>query len=327
MQLEIWLPAVLAGSAAVFGVLTLVLLWEVVRDLFRRMRARRQLRDLAGVSVGDGSVAQAASLLRSSGASQVTRTLARALPGTGAAQRLLRQARVDMGPESFVMLCVGAGAGFGLTAYLVSGLVPIAVMVAAVGAFLPYGWISRRRTLRERAFEERFPEAIELLTRAIRAGHPVSSGIRMVGEDASPGVAEEFRTTFEEQRFGLPFEDAMANLVHRNDQVDVRIFATALLVQRDVGGNLAEILDNLAATIRDRFFVRRQLRVYTAQGRMTGWVLGLLPIAVGTFIWLMEPEYMGLLLEGAGGHILLGLAAFLQLVGVLWIRRVMAIEI
>jgi tight adherence protein B len=321
-----WFPALMVAAATIFGVLSLVLVWELVRDGIRRIQARRQLRALAGTTAE--SAAGAASLLRQSGVGEgVLNRLAHASPGVDTAQRLLRQARVDMAVESFVAISVSCALGLAAALMVATGSLILSTAGAGVGVLLPYMWVARRRARRTRDFEEQFPEAIELLTRAIRAGHPISSGMRMVGEDASETVAEEFRVTFEEQRFGLPFEDALINLVHRNDLVDVRIFATALLVQRDVGGNLAEILDNLASTIRDRFFIQRQLRVYTAQGRMTGWVLGLLPIIVGALIWMIEPEYMELLLIGFGGRAILAVAVFMQLLGVLWIRRVIAIEI
>ncbi|MBT8336931.1 MAG: type II secretion system F family protein, partial [Gemmatimonadetes bacterium] len=322
-----WFPALMVASATIFGVLSLVLIWELVRDGVRRLQARRQLRALAGTSPEAGAASSAA-LLRQSGVGEgVLNRLAHASPGVETAQRLLRQARIDMAVESFVAISVACALGLAAGVMVATGSLILTTVGAGIGVLLPYMWVARRRTKRTRDFEEQFPEAIELLTRAIRAGHPISSGMRMVGEDASETVAEEFRITFEEQRFGLPFEDALVNLVHRNDLVDVRIFATALLVQRDVGGNLAEILDNLASTIRDRFYIQRQLRVYTAQGRMTGWVLGLLPIVVGSIIWIIEPEYMALLLDGLGGRAILAFAALMQIVGVLWIRRVIAIEI
>ena len=130
----------------------------------------------------------------------------------------------------------------------------------------------------------------------------------------------------EEGRGWLPFEEAMLGLVDRTDMVDVRIFAIAVLVQREVGGNLAEILEGLAQTIRKRFYLRRQLRVYTAQGRMTGYTLGVLPFAVGFLIYLMDPNYVGVLFTTPVGWVFAGSALFLQLVGVLWIRRIINID-
>ena len=126
-------------------------------------------------------------------------------------------------------------------------------------------------------FEEMLPEAIDLLGRAIRAGHPLSAGLKMVADETTEPIASEFRRTFEEQRFGLPFEDALLAMADRVSLIDVRILTTAILIQREVGGNLAEVLDNLANVIRVRFTIRRQLRVYTAQGRFSGYVLAAAP--------------------------------------------------
>jgi len=187
--------------------------------------------------------------------------------------------------------------------------------------------VRRMAGLRLRRFEEELPEAIELLTRAIRAGHPLASGMRMVAQEGPPVVAEEFRQTFDEQRFGLPFNDALLGLVDRVNLIDVRIFAIAVLVQREVGGNLAEILDNLAATIRGRFYLRRQLRVYTAQGRLSGYALAALPVVVGAATFALAPDYFSLLFTTGLGQLMVASALFLQVIGVLWIRQIIDIEI
>ena len=139
-------------------------------------------------------------------------------------------------------------------------------------------------------------------------------------------VAKEFRQTSEEQRFGLPFEEALLGLVDRTDMVDVRIFVIAVLVQREVGGNLAEILENLATTIRRRFYLRRQLRVYTAQGRMTGYALAGMPVAVGTIIFFLQPDYVGTLFSGLLGWTMVITALVLQGLGALWIKKIITID-
>ena len=196
-----------------------------------------------------------------------------------------------------------------------------------IAAAMPYFYLMRARTVRLRAFEEQFPESIDLLTRAIRAGHPLASGMRMVADEGPPAVADEFRQTFEEQRFGLPFADALLGMVDRVNLVDVRIFAIAVLIQREVGGNLAEILDNLADTIRGRFYIRRQLRVYTAQGRLSGYALAALPVFVGVCTFLIQREYMMLLFTTAIGKLLVFTAILLQFFGVIWIRNIINIDI
>ena len=176
------------------------------------------------------------------------------------------------------------------------------------------------------AFEEALPDALDLLARAIRAGHPIGSGIKIVADEAQEPVSSEFLQTFEEQRFGLPFDDTMMALTVRVPLIDLRMLVTAILIQREVGGNLAEVLDNLGDVIRQRFTVHRQLRVHTAQGRMSGYVLAVLPIAVGSFIYMANPEYIGLLFKHQLGQLMLTGAVTMQLIGFYWIRKIINIE-
>jgi tight adherence protein B len=240
---------------------------------------------------------------------------------------LLDQARVQWSVGTYLLMTLGLLFAFGFAGLLLSGSLIVATIAAVIGAFLPYLIARRKATMRLYRFEEHFPEAIDLLTRAIRAGHPLSAGMRMVAEEAPEPIAEEFHETFEQQRFGLPFEDALLGLTDRVDLVDVRIFATAVLVQREVGGNLAEVLENLARTIRARFAIRRQLRVYTAQGRLSGYVLGALPILVGLAIFFLDREYMMTLFTSPIGRFAVVLAVIMQIIGYLWIRKIVNIEI
>jgi tight adherence protein B len=211
--------------------------------------------------------------------------------------------------------------------WIVSLSLLLAVMTAIIAGLLPEMWLRMRRRSRLRKFEEQFPEAIDLLGRAIRAGHPLSAGIRMVADEAPEPIAGEFRQAFEEQRFGLPFDDALLGLADRNELMDVRIFVTAVMIQREVGGNLAEVLDKIAQTVRARFAILRQLRVYTAQGRLSGYVLGAMPIVVALGIFALNPDYaMMLVTEPLGRFMIVG-AVIMQIIGYLWIRRIVDIEI
>jgi tight adherence protein B len=149
----------------------------------------------------------------------------------------------------------------------------------------------------------------------------------MAAEDGSEPVAGEFRRVFEEQRFGLPLQDSLLGMADRINLVDVRILVTAIMVQREVGGNLAEILDNLAAVIRARFTIRRQIKVYTAQGRMTGYLLALLPFFLFGILYSINGEYMAVLFTDPIGKVLVGVALILQLAGFFWIRKIVNIEI
>ena len=240
---------------------------------------------------------------------------------------MLEQAGMEWTIQSYLLLALGWGVGLGMAGLTVTGLWAFALPLAALGATFPYLWIRNKRKRRLGAFEAQLPEAIDLLGRAIRAGHPLSAGLDMVSRESPDPVATEFRRTFEEQRFGLPLEDSLLAMADRVTLVDVRILVTAILIQRNVGGNLAEILDNISYTIRERFKIRRQLRVYTAQGRMAGYVLAVLPVAVGFIIFLLNPEYMLTLFRDPAGRLSLAVAAVLQTTGYLWIRNIVNIDI
>jgi tight adherence protein B len=222
---------------------------------------------------------------------------------------------------------IGLTVALGLATLAFTRYWPAAILAAFFGAILPYAVVRRKRGKRLYAFEEQLPEAIDLLGRAIRAGHPLTAGMKMVADETSEPISSEFRRTHEENRFGLPFEDALLAMADRVSIVDVRILTTAILIQREVGGNLAEVLDNLANVIRVRFTIRRQLRVYTAQGRFSGYVLALLPIAVGTAIYHLNPSYMKLLFTDPMGKLMLLTAVVFQIIGFLWIRKIVDIEI
>lgn len=325
LPLTTWLAAAMAFIAVALGTVSVALLLEWVQEGRRKKTALRQLNELAvrGVDVGNVGIFRG-------GRPMDTQWLALAsarFPHLRDVALILEQAGLGWTIQSYVLLVVGWGLGLGLAGLTVTGVWLFALAVAALGASLPYLWIRRKRKRRLNAFEAQLPEAIDLLGRAIRAGHPLSSGLDMVARESPDPVASEFRRTFEEQRFGLPLEDSLLAMADRVTLVDVRILVTAILIQRNVGGNLAEILDNIAYTIRERFKIRRQLRVYTAQGRMAGYVLAVLPITVGFVIFLLNPEYMLTLFRDPVGKLSLAVAAVLQTAGYIWIRNIVNIDI
>ncbi len=222
------------------------------------------------------------------------------------------------------MACAVAGA-------LVAAAVTRAPMAMPVGGAFgfagPFLVLKVKRTRRLRTFEEQFPEALDLIARALKAGHAFATGLKMAADELPEPVGPEFRKTFEEQNFGLPLKDALDNLTHRIPLLDVRFFATAVLIQRETGGNLAEILENLGHVVRERFKILRQVRVYTAHGRFTGYVLLALPAVLGVALSFINPEHMNLLFRERIGHMLLLVALVMQTIGFLWIRQVIKIEV
>lgn len=330
MEISLW---IVAGFVFVtVGCLTLavVLTWELVRDWYRRRRVAARVEEMVGEGRNRSAESRRA-LVRENrqGGEQAGEEGSSGgfLDFGGRISDLLEKSGSDWSTQSFVVLTLGWAAAVGAAVWILTGTLLFGVMGTVGGGLIPYLRVRRQQSRRVAEFEETFPEAIELMTRAIRAGHPLTSAMRTVGDEMRGPVAEEFQQAAEEQRFGLGFEDAVMSLVDRVDLVDVRIFATAVLTQKEVGGNLAEILDNLAETIRERFNIRRQVRVYTAQGRLSSWILGALPVSVGTFFYFVEPEYVSLLWEEPLGLFMLVTAITMQIIGFIWIRRIVDIEI
>lgn len=325
MTASIWVPALLVFLAAIFATMAAAYLSEVLGDWSRRRRVSKRLRPVL-----QGRIRRTGSgddLIRAAEEPDgFVAALARSTPGLRNLNVLLEQAQVGWTVQTFLVLALGFGLAAGALAFMMSRSWFLAFISICLGALGPYVYVRRKRTARFRRFEEQFPEAIDLLTRAIRAGHPISAGLVMVADEGPAEVAAEFRQTSEEHKFGLPFEDALLGMVDRTDLVDVRIFTIAVLVQREVGGNLVEILEGLAGVIRRRFYLRRQLRVYTAQGRMTGFVLAALPPVVAFVLYLIEPEYMEVLFTNLFGWVLIGTALTLQGIGGLWIKKIITID-
>lgn len=327
MDTSLWFPALMVFMAVAFATIALALVWEAFRDWLRRRAASKRLKTM--LRPDQLANARALDLVREEDDTNegLLGALVRRFPGVDAVGTLMHQSRIGWSTETFMVVTLGVAAAAALAVLLFTGSILFGGLAAFGAAWIPYLYAANRRKRIMKAFEEQLPDAIDLLTRAIRAGHPLSSGIRMVAEEAPPVIASEFRQTFEEQRFGLPFQDALLGMVDRVDTVDVRIFAIAVLIQREVGGNLAEILENLADTIRARFYIRRQLRVYTAQARLSGWILTLLPLAVGLILFAIQPDYILVLFTTTLGIFLLVTALILQVMGGLWIRQIVNIDI
>jgi tight adherence protein B len=315
--------AVLVFLAVTFGTVGLALLVEFFQETRRRRNVMKQLQDVGALDrVESGAV-----LRRQKDQPAWVRQLSASTPRIRDLGILLERAGSTTSIEALLLMCVGLGVGFGAALLILTRFWPFALLAAVIGGYLPIFFLKRKAQRRSDAFEANLPEAIDLLGRAIRAGHPLSAGFKMVAEELKDPISTEFQRTFEEQRFGLPFDDAIIAMADRVALIDVRILVTAILIQREVGGNLAEVLDNLATVIRARFTIRRQLRVYTAQGRFSGYTLAVLPIIVGFLIYALNPDYMKLLFTHPIGKLLVFLAVVMQIVGFLWIRKIINIEI
>jgi len=254
------------------------------------------------------------------------RLVARSGAGSGLA-RLIEQSGVQTTGSAIVLFSATAAVGLGLLTALFVPQPFAGLATGAIGAMLPFAWLRHKRSTRLKRFEEQFPEALDVLARATRAGHAFQTALGMAADEMPAPVGPELKKTFDQQNYGLPLRDALNELTQRVGILDVRFFATAVLIQRDTGGNLSEILDNLAHVVRERFKIQRQVRVHTAHGRFTGYVLLALPAFLAVALSFLNPEHMqGLFRERMGQMMLMG-AMVMQAVGYFWIRQVIKIEV
>jgi tight adherence protein B len=200
-------------------------------------------------------------------------------------------------------------------------------LIALLLAFAPLVYIMWARKRRLAKFEEHFPEALDLLGRAVRAGHAFTTGMEMIAKESDEPIGGEFRTTFEEQNFGLPLRDTLLNLTERVPLIDVRFFVTSLMIQKETGGNLAEILDGLSRVIRDRFRIHREVQTKTAQGKLTAAILIAIPPIMLLSLSALNPSYMKTLTGDPAGPTILGIAAALQIVGSALLWKIIHIEV
>src|SRR5262245_5367238 len=252
--------------------------------------------------------------------------LARTSGVAGPIQKLLARAdmKLTVGGLFLVSACVF------LAGWLAIGwMTRLPWIVFAVGcllAFVPYSLVRFKATRRLRTFEEQFPDAIDLIARALRAGHAFTTGLALVAEEAPQPVAGEFRLLYDQQNFGMPLGDALKDLAQRLPLLDARFFVTAVLTQRESGGNLAEILANLSSVMRERFKVKRQVRVLSAHGRITGWVLSGLPPSLALGFMITAPSHIMTLVTDPMGPPMIAAAVVLQITGMLIIRKLVNIE-
>ena len=320
-----WILAVVAGLSATLAVIVAFQAVAAYREWRLRKDALGSLRDEDREQ--DESTLQAA-VLRARGDldDEFIAVLAERIPQLWDLNHHLVQSGLSWTLRGFAIRTGVAASIAGLLFLLIFGRPAVAALAFVAAGALPYLYVRWRKGRRIRQLESQLPDAIDLIARAVRAGHPLSSGLGMAADEVPEPLASEFRITFEEQKFGLPFEEALLGLGDRVEVVDVRILITAILVQREVGGNLSEILETIAETMRARFSLKRQVRVYTAQGRMSGYTLAALPILVGLAISLINPDYMRTLFQEPVGQGMLAGAVILQGMGFLWIRKIVDIR-
>ena len=313
----------------VFVVVTLAVFAGM--SLFDQRKAQaRVLRDrLATVQKPAEQAAPEVALLRDEVLSRIPAfdTFLRRSARVSVLQKTLAQGNLDVRAGNFLMLCAVSALGLAVIAFIAGGNMIFGWVGALLGFFIPYAYASHMRTKRFQKFEEKFPETIDTLARAVRAGHAFTTALEMIANEVAEPVAGEFRQLYEEQKFGLPVRDALLNLADRVPLVDVKFFVTAVMLQRETGGNLAEILDNLSYVIRERFKILRQVRVHTAQGRLTMALLMALPPTIVVLMLFINPGFIQPLFTDPLGHALIVGGITLQTMGYFVIRRIIRIQV
>ncbi|MEM6330874.1 MAG: type II secretion system F family protein [Planctomycetota bacterium] len=276
-------------------------------------------------AAGDSAIA-GAGLMQDAydkGASSLEQAIARHLN----LKLMFDQADVAMTVSQFLLICVGCAAvGFALPTF--AGVpVKFAPFICAAFIFMPFAWLVMKRKSRLKKFAAQLPEALELVARALRAGHSLGAGFNLVAQEMSLPISKEFSRTFEEQNLGMPMEEALENMTKRVPNLDLKFFATAVILQRQTGGDLAEILDKIGKLIRERFQIWGQVQALTGEGRLSGIVLLALPPALFVVVYKMNPDYLMLLFTDDLGKKMLVGGIVMQLLGAVAIRKIVNIRV
>ena len=242
------------------------------------------------------------------------------------AQLLIEQSGSRITVGTYLLASGLIGLIVGILAQHLTGLLLVSLLVAALATVIPTSILRIMRTRRLLKFEEQFPEALDLMSRALKAGHAFTTGLAMIAEEMPKPIGPEFKLLHDHQNFGMPLPDALKEFAQRIPLLDARFFVTAVLIHRESGGNLSEILDNLGSVIRDRFKIKRQIRVISAHGRLTGYVLVGVPPALAFVLFLVNPGHLKTLMGDPLGVKLIITAIVLQLTGTLIIRKLVRIQ-
>ncbi|HEU4713382.1 MAG TPA: type II secretion system F family protein [Pyrinomonadaceae bacterium] len=246
---------------------------------------------------------------------------------TSRLKRWIDQADLNITVMRLVLFSATAGVLAFLAMSMISQSYLLRTVVGAIAASLPFLHVMGKRKKRMNRFLQLLPDALDLMSRGLSAGHAFTESLHMVATEMPEPIAGEFRKTYEEQNLGLSLKLALENLVHRMPLLDLRMCITAILIQRETGGNLSELLEKVAYTIRERFRILEDLKTLTLSSRWSAVLLCALPILLAVYMTVMNPDYMGVLWRDPRGHKLLAIAAVMQVMGVLMVQKIMKIKI
>lgn len=289
--------------------------------------AERMSRRLRVMSAGHAGKAVSITKKRVMSSSPALQRLLSTIPRAAILDRLLLQSGKSWTVAQFLGVSLAIAVGTAMVAGWFAMPLLIQVAVGAGAAMLPLQLVGRARSKRLNRIETQLPDALDLMSRALRAGHAFPTALKMVGDEMNDPLAGEFAIAFDEVNFGVSMPDALMNLANRVPSTDLRYFVIAVLIQRDTGGNLSELLDSIGKIIRDRIKLLGHIRVLSAEGKMSAWVLGLLPFGAGALIQLTNPKFLSVLFSDPAGIKMVCVALFMMAVGALVMRKIIRIRV
>jgi len=290
-----------------------------------RKRLKKRIADIE--SVGDGEAFS--SLLREKYLRRLSPLERRleSIPAMEALAKKIEQSGYKILAYRLVLISVAIFVGVLVASWTYFRMPVAAIATALLAAYLPFMKIKMAAVKRTKLFEEQLPDAIDTMKRALKAGHPLSASIKLVAEEMDDPVAHEFELTFGDINYGNDVRKAMLGLLSRVPSVTVMALVTSILVQKETGGNLAEILEKISIVIRSRFKLARKVQTYSAEGRMSAWVLSLVPLVLFVTLWIVTPDYLPVLLDDPRGQKMIIYGCFSGVAGILWIRKIIRIEV
>ncbi|MCB1916430.1 MAG: type II secretion system F family protein [Rhodocyclaceae bacterium] len=311
--------AVYAASEAIY------LWWHATRSPEKQRMEKRLRMISAGGTVGSGEMSVLKRRLTSNG--PALDRLIGLLPRLSRIDRFLVQSGAEWSLPNY-LLYTASFASVGFFGSLLSGQpTAVAAMIAVAAGMVPTLYLAHRRGQRLKRFESLLPEALDLIGRSLRAGHALPSALQMAGTEMPDPVGEEFRQTFDEINFGISAQDALQNLARRVPSTDLGFFVIAVLIQRESGGDLSEILSNISGIIRERLKLFGKVRALSAEGRFSGIVLMLLPFATAALLYLIDPEFMSLLWTDSTGIAFMKGGLLFMVIGAVWMSRIVRIRV
>lgn len=241
--------------------------------------------------------------------------------------RMLRHAYPETTLTKFVSIAAGMGAALLLIFFAVTQQIVVALVAGAIGIYLPCIWLSGKKNKRQRMLADQLPEALDFLSRILRAGHSLSTGLQMMAEELPQPLAAEFRRAYDQHSLGSPMEDCLKDIARRIESTDFAFFVTAVLIQRQTGGDLSEVLGNISGMIRQRIRLQQNVKAKTAEGRFTGYLLSAFPAVMFCIAYTLNPDYAGVLIHTSTGLMLLGVAFGLQLIGLFAIKKITTVVV